>query len=98
MLDLGAVNASGLEAERIVRDCELVADAVRNNPERMRLMVEAQSKGDFQTARQIGNEIGLTEEQLIESGGGLALLILVAVIAFAASGEHCHASHEPHDR
>lgn len=58
-----------------LRDLELLTAALKSNPSAVSDVLRAGAAGDFETARKLATEHGLTEEAFVEKGGGLLLAI-----------------------
>ena len=98
LVDLAAIPTSLFDPQKIIRDCDLVAEAARKHPDRVRQLLGAcrpdSSRAEMDEAYRIIEEIGLTEQAALRAGGGL--LWLVVLVLVLGSCEHCHASHPAH--
>lgn len=88
LVDIGAVKPSAINPEKIIKDCELVKQVALNHPQQLRQFIEKFQDYDIDSAYDIVNEIGLTEEASIKAGGGL-IFTLLAVIAIAGAVSGC---------
>lgn len=86
MLDFGALDPTSFDAERAVRDCEILAQVIKSNGESIPKLVSALQQGDddgVDKAEKIANSIGLTEEAFVKQGGGLLFLVVVGAALLA---------------
>jgi hypothetical protein len=88
-----------MDPARVQKDCELIADAVRRNPEKVKRILKAcgaenSSRAEIDEAYGLMEELNVTEKAALNAGGGM-LWLLVLCLAFM-SCEHCHASHDTH--
>lgn len=97
LLDIGAVIPSALNPKKIARDCEVVRQIALDHPELLRRLVEAFQPGapnnpsDLDKTYNIVKKMGLTEEELSSTGGGLVgLLIVLALVALSTGCAHCN--------
>lgn len=96
LLDLAAVNLADLDRAALVRDCELVAAAVRDHFDDLLRVVAA--FGPNGTAEQqaealvIAERLKLTESAAAKAGGGLLGIVVIAGACLFAS---CFASCPP---
>jgi hypothetical protein len=95
LLDFGAVNPADIDLSRVVRDCQLVTKAIQDHPDVVRQAFDAVCGGNQlkdtidSTAAELGR-IGLTEQAMLEEGGGiLPLLLLAGACLLIAGCEHC---------
>jgi hypothetical protein len=91
LVDLVALSPFDLDGGRIVRDCELVAEAVRGNPREIVRLAEIlvrtdKGKADLEEAFEIVRRLGLSEEQAVRRGGGLLQVFLLLALTNCA---HC---------
>lgn len=94
LLDLGAVDPSDIDPEAVVRDCELMARAIRDHPQDVAALIESFKPdaplSDISRAIEITNKLGLTEEATTAAGGGLIFLAVVAGAALLSGcAAHC---------
>lgn len=94
LFDLAAVRLADLDAETIVRDCELVAKAARENFDELQRIVAA--FGSDGTPEQqdealaIAHRIGLSETAAAKAGGGLlGVLVIVGACLMASCMATC---------
>ena len=96
LLDLAAVNLADVDAATIIRDCELVAKAARENfADLQRIIAAFGADGTSEQqdeALAIAERLGLTESAAAKAGGGLAGILLIAGLCLMAS---CFASCPP---
>jgi len=94
LIDFGAVSLSAFDFKKMARDCELLGEAFLNHPDEVLKIVAAfQLTAPLTSAAQavkIAEEIGITEEMVIQKGGGFVpVLIAIAAVLLAAGCEHC---------
>jgi hypothetical protein len=98
LVDLGAIPASLFDPQKIIKDCELVTQAARKHPDRLRQLIGVcrpdSSRSEMEEAFRIMQEIGVSEQAALRAGGGLLWLLALALVF--ASCEHCHAGHGGH--
>jgi hypothetical protein len=94
LLDFAAVDMADIDLSRVGRDCELVMRAIRDHPDTVSSALEAVC-GDKQSNENIDyvaaelSRIGLTEQSMLEEGGGIIPLLLVAGACLLIAGcEH----------
>lgn len=89
LIDLGAVDANGLDFKKLAVDCDLLKEIAVTHGDQLQACVRALQMGTpagIQRAEEITKQIGLTEERFAKEGGGLFFLVVVAVAAVGASG------------
>ena len=93
LLDLEAVDPGAIDLDKIVRDCDLVKKVALTHPEKLSSIAAAfgsdvPHKQILAAARTI-EEVGLSEEQVARSGGGLVQLLVLLGLLAAASCKGC---------
>lgn len=89
LIDLGAVDASQLDQKALVTDCEILLEAARRYPEGFRAIIEGLQAGTLEGIRdadEMIREMGLSEDAVAKSGGGLFFLVIIAVAVVAGAG------------
>jgi hypothetical protein len=95
LLDFAAVDMADIDLSRVGRDCELVMRAIRDHPDTVLAALEAvcgdtQSNESIHSAAAELTRIGLTEQTMLDEGGGIIPLILLAGACLLIAGcEHC---------
>ena len=96
LLDLAAVNLADLDAATIIRDCEIVAKAARENfADLQRIITAFGADGTTELQAEalvIAERLGLSESAVAKNGGGLVGLLVIAGACLFAS---CFASCPP---
>ena len=64
---------------KLRRDCEIILDRAKNNPDRMQAMMKLVFAGDLSGAQTIGKELKLTEADFEKEGGGCWILLIWVV-------------------
>ena len=72
---------SGENLDTIKRDCELFAQKISAHPQEFISIVQYLHEGKMKEAGQIAKEIGLSEAEFQQSGGGLIWLLVAAIVA-----------------
>jgi hypothetical protein len=89
LLDLAAVDASGFDARKLIRDCELVKQAAEAHPDKLRAILASFAEGttdkEIRRAAQTVAELGLDEEQVTKAGGGLIWFVVIGAAALLGS-------------
>jgi hypothetical protein len=86
LLDFGAIVPEALDASKIIRDCDLVKQAVTKHPDALTEIVKELQTGTtegVQRANMIARKASLTEEDALKAGGGLFFLVVVAAALLA---------------
>lgn len=87
LIDLGAIDISGFDESKLVRDCELVQRAVESYPGEIAKLISELQKGTLEgiaEASDKAEKLGLSEDSATKAGGGLILLAIAAVAALGA--------------
>jgi hypothetical protein len=71
---------SAEDVERMRRDFELLATALRDHPTEMRDLLEAHFRKDTTTSRRIAETLGLSEEAFKAQGGGIIWAVVGAAV------------------
>lgn len=89
LIDLEAVDPTGIDIQRLIRDCDLVKEAAEKRPAQLLSIIASFGHDvpheEILKANETAKELGLSEERITEGGGGL-LFLLVAVAALALTG------------
>ena len=84
LVDLLAVDASGFDPKKLIRDCEILSAAISKNPAKLRKVLAAFGEGvplsRINEASKIVDELGLDEASVSKQGGGLAGLVVILVM------------------
>lgn len=98
LFDLGALDPSSFSLEPIGRDVELLTEAVRSHPKQLQEILHAYTDTSgprddafFARNRRLLEQMGLTERQVVDSGGGLIFLIVLCVFLGGCMA-HCKGS------
>lgn len=96
LLDVGAAELDALDLERVVRDCDLLKETIKRDPEKIRAMLASFSPdktvNEVLKGFDIVRELGLREEDFVARGGGLiGLLILGGAALLLAGCQSCTA-------
>lgn len=83
-LDFRAFEVDAETVMRASRDFALFADALSAAPERGVELIQAAQSGQLIRAAELMREMGLTEEQLQDEGGGPLWLVVLAVLVGVA--------------
>jgi hypothetical protein len=89
LIDLEAVDPTGVDIKSLIRDCELLKEAAEKAPEELLSIIAAFGRDvphqAILKADETAKTLRLSEAAMTEDGGGF-LLLLVAVAAIALSG------------
>jgi len=93
LLDFDAVDVSAINTETLIRDCEIVKDAISQHPKRFMEIVSTfanknSSISEIIESFRVLKELGLSEDQITEKKGGFFFLI-VALAILASGCAHC---------
>jgi hypothetical protein len=84
-----AFGAEHMELMR--RDCEMLAEIARENPDGLVTLHNAALANDFATANRVAAEIGLREERFYAEGGGfwgwIAVAAVIILVAAATTSD-----------
>lgn len=72
-----------LDLERAARDAEILAGKLRDEPDRLREVLQAVKGGDKRSAVRGLKELGMSEEDFEREGGGLFWLVVIVVLLYA---------------
>ena len=72
-----------LDLERAARDAEILAAKLRENPEGITEVFHAVRRGDKKAAAAKLQELGMSEDDFKEQGGGLFWLVVLVVVLYA---------------
>jgi hypothetical protein len=91
LIDFGAIDPAAIDFARAERDCELLREAVQKHPDVLyqALGVVTGDRADIDQIRAACaalHEIGLTEHQVHENGGGILALLAVAACCLLLGG------------
>lgn len=108
LVDIGAVNANSFNVQKLIKDCELVAQAAGKKPQHFQEILRIMGatakdrttgplhKLDVPRAVQLVEELGLTETSAARAGGGIFMLIIAIALVVAAAGcQHCAPYQKP---
>jgi hypothetical protein len=89
LIDLEAIDVSGINADRLAKDCDLLKQAIQSDPRKILDIVAAFGVGvphdRILDAAQSVDELGISEKKATEAGGGIiGLLIVLAAVAMAS--------------
>jgi hypothetical protein len=70
------------------KDLEILLTLLSEKPNEMQQIVAAVSAGNFASAQELAKEIGLTESDFVDQGGGLLAVVIVIAIGCALLLEH----------
>ena len=68
------------DIKRAQRDCEILAEKLKNNPEEAAKLFQCIVDNKLDDARQLSRKLGIDEQEFLEKGGGLWMLIILAVL------------------
>jgi len=72
------------DVERAQRDCEILAERLRDHPEEMSALLRNLQEGDLTGAHEAVKKLGLREEDfVVEGGGALWMLVLLVGMLYA---------------
>ena len=94
LVDLLAVDVSGFEPKKLIRDCEILAAALSKHPDKLKIILEAFGEGvppsRIAAASKIVDELGLDEVSVSKQGGGLVgLLVMLALVILVKACDSC---------
>ncbi len=84
LIDLDGIDDRGLTPEILQNDARVLADILHNNAEAVVQLVR--SRQDLEASDAIAREIGFTEENFVNQGGGFIWIIAAAAVVVLASG------------
>ena len=71
------------DLQRAQRDCEILAEKLRDQPGEMASLLEAITHNKFDEAHRMIGQLRLTEQEFSSQGGGLYWLVVVGVLLYA---------------
>jgi hypothetical protein len=74
---------SGKEVGIAQRDFEILAEMMKDHPDKVQDMIQSVLSGNAARARTTGSELGLDEAKFIAKGGGLPVAVIVIAVACA---------------
>jgi len=86
LLDLGAVVPEALDSRKLIRDCDLLKQAITNHPNALAEIVRELQKGTaegVERANKIAKEASLTEKAALSAGGGFLFLVVIGAALLA---------------
>jgi hypothetical protein len=86
LLDFAAVVPEALEASKIIRDCDLLKEAITKHPTALTEIVRELQRGTAEgvkTANMIAEKASLTEKDSLKAGGGFLFLIIIGAALLA---------------
>jgi len=90
LLDVGAVDPTAIDSDKVINDCHFVMNIVRDHPDEVRRIIAAFQPtapiSAVDEAIELATNIGFTEEDSIRAGGGLIFLIAVVAAALLSQG------------
>ena len=94
LVDLQAVDVSGFDPKKLIRDCEIVAAALSKHPGKLKRALAGFGEGmplsRIDDAIKIVDELGLDEASVSKQGGGLyGLIALLVMVIIAKACDSC---------
>lgn len=72
-----------LDVKKLTKDTEIFHKIVREHPDKVSSLINNAFQGNMKAARDMAKELGFTEAQFSEKGGGYwVLIILIIIILF----------------
>ncbi len=65
------------------KDCELLAEAIEQNPKLWQALNEAIAASDFEAATRLVIGAGLSEQDIKAKGGGFIWIIVIVILLYA---------------
>lgn len=90
LVDLRAVDPDAVDVDAVIRDCEHMASALRERPQRASQILSwfHEPAPDIEALASLVEDAGLAEHQALRAGGGfILLLVLVAACLVAGCGQ-----------
>lgn len=86
----GPNSVTDQDITKIRRDCEIVAERLQANPEKIKTLIKSCMDGDLLTGNDVIRELKLTEEDFEREGGGFAWLVALLVLLIIAGSAVKH--------
>ncbi len=71
------------DIHRAQRDCEMLAEVLRDNPEEVSALLRAVVSNKVDLSKKKLSKMGLTEKDFAKEGGGSMWLVVIAVLLYA---------------
>jgi len=65
---------------KLRRDCEILLERLKSNPEKFQQFVKSANSGDLLAAQAIAKELKLTESDFEKEGGGCIWVLVIIII------------------
>jgi hypothetical protein len=90
LIDLAALRSTELSHDKIIRDCEVVIESVRNKRGAIDRIVDWFQEDEPKIEELIAHveEAGLSEHQAVKAGGGLIFLVILAAAVLVGGCAH----------
>ena len=72
------------DIQKAQRDCEILGKILQSNSKDVHVILSYLLQNDIESAKKVCRQIGITEGDFVNQGGGLMWLVVIVVLLYAA--------------